>query len=53
LLVDDGMGERLERREMAAAQFDRANAVDQPGHRRVGSEAGQCAVAHRASIAIS
>ena len=53
LLVEDGMGERLERRETARAQFDRANAVNQPGHRRVGSEVGQCAFAHRATIAIS
>jgi len=52
LLVDDGMGERLERRETAEAQFDRANAVNQPGHRRVGSEVGQCAFAHRATIAL-
>jgi hypothetical protein len=35
------MGKRLERRETAGTQFDRADAVNQPGHRRVGSEMGQ------------
>jgi len=53
LLVDDSMGERLERRETAGAQFDRANTVNQPGHRRVGSEVGQCPFAHRVTIALS
>ena len=53
LLVDDGVDQRLEGRETAAAHFDRANAVNQPGHRRVGSEVGQCAFAHRATIALS
>jgi hypothetical protein len=53
LLVDDSMGERLKRRETAGAQFDRANAVNQPGQRGVGSEVGQCSFAHRATIALS
>ena len=52
LLVDDGMSERLERRQTAGAQFDPANAVNQPGHRRVGSKVGQCAFAHRATIGL-
>jgi hypothetical protein len=51
--VDDGMGERVERRETAGAQFDRADAVDQPRHCRVCSEVGQCAFAHRATIVLS
>jgi hypothetical protein len=37
------MGERLEGRQTAGAQVHRANAVNQPGHRRVGSEVSQCA----------
>lgn len=45
--------ERLERQETAGAQFDRTNAVNQPGHWRVGSEVGQCAFAHRATITLS
>jgi hypothetical protein len=53
LPVDEGVDERLEGRETTGAQFDRANAVNQPGHRRVGSEVGRFAFAHRSTIALS
>ena len=46
----EAVGEYL---ELYQDEMRRANAVNQPSHCRVGSEMGQCAFVHRATIALS
>ena len=50
LLVNDGVRERLKRREAARAQVDDPNLFDQCRHHRVGTQMGDGVFAHRRSF---